>query len=1291
MQLHYHPLRKSHGADAVPSILGLTASPIVRSNKEELQAIEANLNAVCKTPRVNRTELLECLHRPHLKRLSYTPTELDDSNPQSQLLLPLRRLIQRYDIQDDPDIELIRQDPDKLAEAHEFFVSSRTFCKEQLLKFLERSVHMYEELGGWATDFFIKTSIEQFQYSVENDKNLAGFNREERAYLLGLLMTISVPEAEPESFHISPKLATLFENLGQLDQPEFSAIVFAQRRAVVAVLARLISLHPTTKRRFQSAPYVGWSSYQNRDCLGDLVSKDMQRDTLSEFQAGRKNLIVATDVLEEGLDISSCSLVICFDKPANLKSFVQRRGRARRKASTYVIMASTEDDKINVAKWQELEKVMVETYLDDRRRRTELQELENYDEIFERRLFVPSTRYYLPHIPASFYFAQFSFPSACLSADESIQHLHHFCSVQTCSNDNDNRPVFTFEENDIGLIQATVLLPSSVHPAIRRSQGQNWWSTEQTATKEVCFLAYEALWKYGLVNDNLLPTTQKTQLELSNAMTAPIQSSSVWISGQYDPYVPLARAWTSSGQYYQTEVIFSVDGVVDENLTTSIVLPLLVTMPAPIPLYWSLDRQFLVQFSSPKLLTSVTPEHISTMQQITTVLLKAPSARGSPSKKEDYVVLFVPSIAPEQFAAWLYDHEGMNLALELLAQSPGATPLGFIRDTSIYAEARIFMRWIVDEGKKSVSMECQSLPQRRNVLNPATMYHESRLDGPPALPPKIQTFPAAGCTVSKIPAQTGILGRFFSAILDRFQATLVAQELSSTILKGVGFKDITNVLTAITMPIAQARTDYQLYEFFGDSVLKYTVACQLFYANPTWQESRLSMERDKLISNSNLTRSALLVGLDAYILADRFTPTSWSAPSIEEKHSHIPPKRQLANKVIADVVEALIGAAYMDGGMAKAQTCLYRFLPEVDVLQDILPSHTTRSTNQKSPTELPSSLAVLLGYKFNDPSLMTEALTHASGSHDGSQSYNRLEYLGDAVLDIIVVTTLSSLPQKTTQGQMTLLKHALTNGNLLSFLCMSLYIEEEEEEPSTKGPSSIRSVESNRIHLYDFLRYNGDITAKSRAACITRFNMHYEEITTALRSSDQYPWLLLAQMHADKFFCDIVESTIGAIFVDSRGNLEVCTAFAERIGVLPILRRFIKDEVDVQHPRNKAQGILKEERMVEFKISGALNNYTCTARYGPKSGAMEAIQVVQGVAFREEAEVRAAYAAIPILLSKEMENAEMDERTRVQRVLRRQEQSRLKKKRKREAKLALQGKEGLENEKELEGGPMDIS
>ena len=37
MQNHYHPTLQRSGLDYVPRILGLTASPVVRSSKNELE------------------------------------------------------------------------------------------------------------------------------------------------------------------------------------------------------------------------------------------------------------------------------------------------------------------------------------------------------------------------------------------------------------------------------------------------------------------------------------------------------------------------------------------------------------------------------------------------------------------------------------------------------------------------------------------------------------------------------------------------------------------------------------------------------------------------------------------------------------------------------------------------------------------------------------------------------------------------------------------------------------------------------------------------------------------------------------------------------------------------------------------------------------------------------------------------------------------------------------------------------------------------------------------------------
>lgn len=50
------------------------------------------------------------------------------------------------------------------------------------------------------------------------------------------------------------------------------------------------------------------------------------------------NLLLATKVGEEGLDIQTCCLVIRFDLPETVASFIQSRGRARMPQSEYVFL-----------------------------------------------------------------------------------------------------------------------------------------------------------------------------------------------------------------------------------------------------------------------------------------------------------------------------------------------------------------------------------------------------------------------------------------------------------------------------------------------------------------------------------------------------------------------------------------------------------------------------------------------------------------------------------------------------------------------------------------------------------------------------------------------------------------------------------------------------------------------------------------------------------------------------------------------------------------------------------------
>ncbi len=62
--------------------------------------------------------------------------------------------------------------------------------------------------------------------------------------------------------------------------------------------------------------------------------------TVSKYVAvvcGQVNLLVSTDVVEEGLDVQSCRSVIRFDLSKTVRSYIQSRGRARHTGSEFIV------------------------------------------------------------------------------------------------------------------------------------------------------------------------------------------------------------------------------------------------------------------------------------------------------------------------------------------------------------------------------------------------------------------------------------------------------------------------------------------------------------------------------------------------------------------------------------------------------------------------------------------------------------------------------------------------------------------------------------------------------------------------------------------------------------------------------------------------------------------------------------------------------------------------------------------------------------------------------------------
>jgi len=85
--------------------------------------------------------------------------------------------------------------------------------------------------------------------------------------------------------------------------------------------------------------------------VGYLIGKAGERglkqreqvEMVDKFREGEYNILVATQVGEEGLDISECNMVVFYDNVPSAIRFVQRKGRTGRRAPGRVVVLVTKD------------------------------------------------------------------------------------------------------------------------------------------------------------------------------------------------------------------------------------------------------------------------------------------------------------------------------------------------------------------------------------------------------------------------------------------------------------------------------------------------------------------------------------------------------------------------------------------------------------------------------------------------------------------------------------------------------------------------------------------------------------------------------------------------------------------------------------------------------------------------------------------------------------------------------------------------------------------------------------
>ncbi len=83
----------------------------------------------------------------------------------------------------------------------------------------------------------------------------------------------------------------------------------------------------------------------------------------------------------------------------------------------------------------------------------------------------------------------------------------------------------------------------------------------------------------------------------------------------------------------------------------------------------------------------------------------------------------------------------------------------------------------------------------------------------------------------------------------------------------------------------------------------------------------------------------------------------------------------------------------------------------------------------------------LIEHRFKDLSLLQRALTHRSMSPDNN-SYERLEFLGDRVLGLVLSQWLYARFSSADQGELTKRFHALARQEMLASICVDLGLHE---------------------------------------------------------------------------------------------------------------------------------------------------------------------------------------------------------------------------------------------------------
>ena len=330
------------------------------------------------------------------------------------------------------------------------------------------------------------------------------------------------------------------------------------------------------------------------------------------------------------------------------------------------------------------------------------------------------------------------------------------------------------------------------------------------------------------------------------------------------------------------------------------------------------------------------------------------------------------------------------------------------------------------------------------------------------------------------------------------------------------------VLQALTTTHSGDAFNLERLEMLGDAFLKLAVSLHLYCTYHDKDEGKLTQRKKRQISNLALFRAAERTSLAGYqqstqLARDVWCPTGCQYGSAEsdivtssseatemEGDDDGNAEEQgfgsrqdkcntqvISDKSVADSMEALIGAHLICCGYTGAlrfmkflglkvlptddginadigklaekrrEGCYARFWPE-QANKPGAPQSQDMVARMVSGLE---NFEHSIKYTFNSKLYLVEALTHASYHPNRvTPCYQRLEFLGDALLDFLVTQHLYFRHEELSPGELTDIRQALVNNNIFATIAVKYEYNKYLKEMS---PDWFRSIDNFITRLED--------------------------------------------------------------------------------------------------------------------------------------------------------------------------------------------------------------------------------